>query len=62
MHREALPGASLLIMSPPDHAESVNFRRSDPLTVRVVKQNREIAADNNVAFGTSGGHGGQSCL
>jgi lysophospholipase L1-like esterase len=50
MHREALPGASLLIMSPPDHAESVNSGGSDPLTVRVVKQNREIAADNNVAF------------
>ena len=45
-HREALPEVPILMLSPTDRGRAHTF----PLTLRVVEQRRQIAADNGAAF------------
>ncbi len=49
-HRDALPGISILLMSPPDHVLSFEDPRTDPMTIRVGKQMRGIASRHGAAF------------
>ncbi|RLB51145.1 MAG: hypothetical protein DRI90_23170 [Deltaproteobacteria bacterium] len=45
-HRQALPEVPILVLSPSDRGRAHTF----PLTLRVVEQRRQIAADNGTAF------------
>ena len=49
-HRDALPGVSVLLMSPPDHVLSFDDPRTDPATLLVRAQMREIAQSTSSAF------------
>lgn len=49
-HRAALPGASLLVMSPPDFLESRAPPRTTAWLLAAVKEQREIAKEAGVAF------------
>jgi hypothetical protein len=48
--RTALPGVSILLMSPPDAMKDWNDAHSDPRIVTVSRQLREIAAETGTAF------------
>ena len=49
-HKKAMPGAAIMMMSPPDTAESVSAPHSDKRIVMVADLKRKIAAENKVAF------------
>lgn len=49
-HREALPGASLLILSPPDYVQSRTAAKTHWRMKQCRDEKRQIARDNNTAF------------